>query len=171
MRRSGCWRSPNGDTRSESIPYKALDGVVDGLTRHLVSLPLAQAQAMLPPGCGGDGENVSDAGAAGGSEQVPFAGSRNCGSADATPARLDRLAGTGLARIGDRSPQVMFIDDLHWSDSESIALLENLLRPPDAPVLLLITTFRSEQVSKHAFLQSLLEQANGKEVVEVKGEH
>ena len=31
-------------------------------------------------------------------------------------------------------------------------------------MLLLITTFRSEQVSKHAFLQSLLEQANGKEV-------
>ena len=68
--------------------------VVDSLTRHLVSLPLAQAQAMLPRDVAAMAKMFPDAGAAGGSERVPFAGSRNCGSADATPARLDRLAGT-----------------------------------------------------------------------------
>src|SRR5262249_13370672 len=66
-----------------------------------------------------------------------------------------------LARIGDRVAMVLFIDDLHWSDSDSITLLENLLRPPDAPTLLMIATFRTEQIPKLAFLKSLLDQVDG----------
>ena len=152
---------------SESIPYKALDGVVDSLTRHLVSLPLAQAQAMLPRDVAAMAKMFPML-----ARLEALSGYRSPVREIADPLTLRQRGLTALrellARIGDRSPLLMFIDDLHWSDPESIALLENLLRPPDAPVLLLITTFRSEQVSKHGFLQSLLEQANGKEFVEVR---
>ena len=41
----------------ESVPYKALDGVIDSLTKYLMALPESKAEALLPrdywrwPGC------------------------------------------------------------------------------------------------------------------------
>ncbi len=34
---------------NESVPYKALDGVVDDLSRHLASIPRQQVERLLPP--------------------------------------------------------------------------------------------------------------------------
>src|SRR5690606_14644249 len=45
-----------------------------------------------------------------------------------------------LARIGARHPLVILIDDLHWADEDSIALLDAVMRPPDAPCLMLVST-------------------------------
>jgi len=51
---------------------------------------------------------------------------------------------------------VIYIDDLQWADDDSIFLLENLLGPPDAPPLLLIGSFRTEDVDEKPFLKQLL---------------
>lgn len=145
----------------ESIPFKALDGVVDQLSHYLTSLPEIRVEALLPRDVSAIAQMFPVLG-----RVKCIAGCRSSGRDVSDPLTVRRRAFNSfrefLGRISDRLPLVIFIDDLHWADADSMALLEHVLRPPDAPALLMLATLRTEESGSNRFLKSLSEE-NGTE--------
>ena len=150
----------------ESVPYKALDGVVDSLTKYLLSLTDVKAEALMPR------EVLALARLFPVMLQVDSvfnAPQREQEIPDPFTLRRKAFAALRelLGRISDRQPLVIYIDDLQWSDADSTTLLEDLLRPPDSPPILLLTSFRTEDLQTKPFLKSLLEKTGTESCREV----
>ena len=120
----------------ESVPLQALDGLVDSLSRHLTELPRHDADVLMPR------EVLAM------SQLFPVLrrvrAVRDAPHRAATRDPVDRLRrGLGglrelLARMADRRPLVLVVDDLQWGDPDSVAHLVDLVRPPDPPAVLLV---------------------------------
>jgi eukaryotic-like serine/threonine-protein kinase len=151
----------------ESVPYKALDGVIDSLTRYLLSLPDAAAEALVPR------ESYALARLFPVMLQLDsIFNSPQREQEIPDPLALRRRAFTALRellrRISDRQPLVIWIDDLQWADADSTTLLEDLLRAPNAPPLLLLASFRTEDIEAKPFLQTLLKQTGAEHCRELR---
>lgn len=142
----------------ESVPYKGLDALVDECSRYLQRLPESRVEALLP----------RDA------FLLPklFPVLARVGAIAAAPARSAvvpavqelrqrtfRALRELLARLSDRQPVVIWIDDLQWGDRDSSTFLAELCAPPQQPPLLLLLSYRSEEMgasSTLAYLRQVL---------------
>ncbi|HEU4408526.1 MAG TPA: protein kinase [Polyangiaceae bacterium] len=136
----------------EQIPFKAVDGVVDALSRHLRRLPPPEAAALLPRDAFALRRVFPVL------DQVPaFSAAPERRVAD--PQHLQRAAfgalREALQRLADRRRVVLFIDDLQWSDLDSVGLLVEALRPPDPPPLLLCATCREDDAEAAPLVAAL----------------
>ena len=139
----------------ESIPYKALDGAIDGLSRHLRSLPADQVDALLPD----DVETVAAVFPA--LRRVEAIATRAAHSAPAvfhpSDARVRAFRGlrTILGRVAARQRVVLSIDDAQWGDGDSAAFLGDLLRADASRGLLVVTSSREEAGAESPVLGTL----------------
>src|SRR6185312_5617999 len=128
----------------ESVPFKAIDSLVDALAGNLTRMSELEVEGLMPR----DSSALArlfptlrqvDAFTSRRRRELPNA---------SDPIELRRRGFAAfrelLARIADRRPLVLVIDDLQWGDVDSVALLATLLHQPDAPALMLVTSFRSE---------------------------
>lgn len=159
---------------SESMPYKALDPIVDELVKYLRRLPEAAGTALMPR----SPELLR--------RLFPVFRDLELLSAfpDKPMAHLDeqqirRRAFEALrelfGRMTDRRPVLISIDDVQWGDLDSIAFLNDLVLPANAPALLLILSFRSERAEENPGLRILygleqrLAEAGSYREIELKG--
>jgi serine/threonine protein kinase len=136
----------------ESVPFKAVDGVVDVLSRHLADLQARGEPLELPKNIEALAHVFPVLRRAGGIEPLPQATAGD-------PHMVRQLAFGALrelfASLSKRQQVVLFVDDVQWGDTDSVALLVELVRPPSAPPLLLLTTHRTEEEETSAFLADL----------------
>ena len=150
----------------ESVPYKALDSVIDELTHMLTAMPQNEAAAALSP------EVRALARLFPVLRHVPAV--ENLPSMESVPdPRELRRRAVGALRsllvaLSRRRHLIVSIDDLQWGDADSGAVLAEVLRPPGAPPILLLGTYRTEEASNSAFLETFGARSAGREAARVQ---
>jgi len=142
----------------ESVPYKALDEVIDDLARQLRRLPEVDAATLLPR------EAAALVTLFPVLRQVPaFArtsdrsAKASDGRAEAGDLRSHALAALRelFARLSDRRPVVVCVDDLQWGDVDSAVLLGELVRAPGPPAVLWVASVRQEETATSPMMRRL----------------
>lgn len=126
----------------ESLPYKAIDGVVEALCKFLSWLPAHEAKVALA----GQASTIARAFPAMGRLRKwlePEASEEEVFEPHAERLRVFSALRQLLVWLARERPVVVVIDDMQWSDIDSLALLSSVMRPPSAPRLLLIAVQRS----------------------------
>lgn len=135
---------------NESVPYKALDGVIDSLVDKLQVLADAKLDAML------DGDLAALARVfgvftnLGAVRDVAAANPSSLDSPEVRKSAFETLRGL-IRSVCDVATPVVVIDDVQWGDLDSADALAELLRPP-APPMLIVTTFRTDDRGRSPFL-------------------
>ncbi len=139
----------------EAVSHKALDEVIDALSRHLIDryadrifelIKPEEAQYLLRlfPALG----------------RIPTLTPLVGDDEDADPRELRKQAYDALCkvltRLSARRPLVIVIDDVQWGDVDSARLLYELFAGASSPRCLLVLSYRSDEAAESACLQALL---------------
>lgn len=120
----------------ETVPFNALDGIVDGLARLVAHYPERLPEAAL--------DALRTAAAAELRRSFPVLTELSPPrklqlSLDDSRAAAARALRDVLAAIGGAMSLALLIDDAQWADADSCALLADLLAAPAPPLLLVVT--------------------------------
>ena len=139
----------------EAVPYKALDSLIDALTRYLLQLKPGEAETFLPREISALAQvfpvlrrvpAVAQAAAVREGDQLDKRGVRR---------RAFAVLRQLLRRIGQFRPLVLLIDDMQWGDPDSVELLASLFEPPEVPQMLLILAYRDEDWANSPVLRGV----------------
>ena len=121
----------------ERIPYPALDGLIDGISRHLIELPDAERAAALPEEAALLARLFPVLNAV---PDLPWTepGARPLASPASIRRRVVRGLGALIRKLGAALPVVAWLDEVQWADDDSALILRDLLQSEPAPPLLLI---------------------------------
>ena len=148
----------------ESVPFKALDGVIDDLTALLVRLPPEELARVVPRDLAALLRLFPVF------RRIPELAAPSLSGGGVDPVAIRRRALDALrallGALAAARPVVIAIDDLQWGDVDSAAALAELIRGDDAPRLLLICAHRAEDATAGELLAEL-RRAAGERLVEI----
>jgi serine/threonine protein kinase len=136
----------------ESIPYKAVDAVIDAMSRYLMHAWDNEGSFAIPRGMRALARLFPVL------RRVPGVG--DGAEESVIDPRASRRQAFGALRelvttLANQRPLVLYIDDVQWGDTDSAALLLEIVRPPDAPPVLLLMAHREEDAQSAPFLAAI----------------
>lgn len=136
----------------ESVPFKAIDSLIDALVAFLRSRGTDEVLRLLPDDIHTLAQLFPVLRRV---EAIADRATLNIAGMDGRQIRNLAFAALRdlLSAIGRTTPVVMFIDDLQWGDADSAEVLVKLLAPPDPPAVLLLASFRSDEMDDSPFLR------------------
>lgn len=137
----------------ESVPFKALDELVDSLGRYLSRLRPVEAAGLMPR----DTRSLVRLFPALGRLEFMTDVAGRPASSDMHEVRRRAFAALRelFTRLSDSKTLVLVLDDVHWGDRDSADLIRNLLAPPDVPPALFIAGYRNEPAETNDLLRTL----------------
>lgn len=135
----------------ESVPFKAIDCLIDALVSYLRSRPQDEVRALLP-------------------DDIPLLtrlfpvlrrvepitalSAGRVSRVDSRQVRNRAFAALRelLTSIGHSTPVILFVDDLQWGDADSASAVAEIVAPPEAPAVMLLGSFRSDEAEDSPFL-------------------
>jgi eukaryotic-like serine/threonine-protein kinase len=142
----------------ETLPFKALDAAMDALVDHLSRESDVVVSHALPRNLLALTQLFPALKSLPATRQLL---AREKLPAGMTQARAQAEAGLYdlLQRLGQLRPVVLWIDDLQWGDLDSIGIVSSWLKPPHIPNLMLIFSYRSEEIATNQGLVMLRERS------------
>lgn len=139
--------------QQESVPYKALDSLIDDLLHYTERLSTLELKAIVPP-------DIAMLARVFPVLEPLESVTRRRRESDVLDSReLRRRAVAALreifSAIAEEHPVVLFIDDVQWGDRDSAAVLAAILQPPGAPPMLTVLTHRSDEEGPRPFLDEM----------------
>lgn len=148
----------------ESVPYKALDSLIDALVTFLIRLPQAECAQLVPPGITALASIFPVLRRVRSIDEMPVLTVPD-------PLELRRIAFQALnellSAVSRQRRLILYIDDLQWGDSDSAALLADILGSSHPPRLLFLASYRPEQRLTSDCIRALPSPANQRSVAHV----
>ncbi len=125
----------------ELIPYNALDGIMDGVARHLERLPAAEVAEVLPPDAALLALLFPVLLRIPALARMPRASADRAAPEDERERAFSCLRAL-FTRLAARAPSLLVVDDLHWADDDALRALSRICQAPSPPGLALVFTRR-----------------------------
>jgi eukaryotic-like serine/threonine-protein kinase len=138
----------------ETLPFKALDGAMDALVSHLAREPDVVVSHALPRNLLALTQLFPALKSLPATRQL-LVKERLPASMSQARSQAEAALHDLLHRLGQRRPLVLWIDDLQWGDRDSIGIMSSWLQPPYLPNVLLILSYRSEEIATNPDLHTL----------------
>jgi hypothetical protein len=139
----------------EAMPFKALDGVIDALSRHLSHVDDFEVSNLLPTDIAALAQLFPVLERLRAVQRLLTVRAAH-GDAVQNRQRAEAALRDLFGRLAARRPMVIWIDDLQWGDLDSAGILKSWLqRVADLP-LMVVFSYRADEVDTSECLRLLL---------------